>query len=76
MKQPIDRLTLDFLLWVAHQPRTYAEAMDAWRTSCPRLTIWEDALHDGLIQVNGAAGRDQSTVSLTPRGRAMLEVQG
>jgi hypothetical protein len=46
---------LQFLDWVASRPRTYAEAMDAWRTSCPRLSVWEDALLAGLIQL-GAAG--------------------
>ncbi len=42
-------LTIDFLAWLARAPRTYADVMDAWRTSCPRLTIWEDAIDDGLI---------------------------
>ena len=36
-------LTEQFLAWVADRPRTYAEAMEAWRSSCPRLSIWEDA---------------------------------
>jgi hypothetical protein len=66
---------LEFLTWVSSRPRTYDEAMDAWRSTCPRHTTWEDALIDGLIRVargEGEAGQ-QSQVTLTPRGRAILE---
>ena len=68
-------LTLDFLAWVASQPRTYAETMEAWRTSCPRYPVWEDALSDGLVQLqNGeATTMNQKKVILTPQGRAILE---
>ena len=53
-------LTLQLLAWIAARPRTYGETMEAWRTTCPRLTIWEDAVSDGLVTVDGAefdAGR-------------------
>ena len=50
-------LMLQFLEWVAGGDRTYADAMDAWRTSCPRLSIWEDALDGGLIVVEGGVSR-------------------
>jgi hypothetical protein len=68
-------LTRDFLAWVARRPRTYAETMEAWRTSCPRFTIWEDAIADGLVGVESGAGvsLSQTTVVLTPRGRATLD---
>jgi hypothetical protein len=52
----IEALILDLLQWLASGERTYEEVMDAWRTSCPRLTVWEDANDRGLIageQVNG-----------------------
>jgi hypothetical protein len=56
-KDPIiEALILDLLQWLANGERTYEEVMDAWRTSCPRLTVWEDANDRGLIaseQVNG-----------------------
>ena len=42
MAGSLDPLVLDLVEWVAKEPRTYAEVMDAWRTSCPRLTVWED----------------------------------
>ncbi len=72
MSDPAHALTLQFLAWVAEAPRTYAQAMDAWRSSCPRLSIWEDAILDGLVCFAGGATRDQSRVALTPKGRALL----
>jgi hypothetical protein len=73
MAEPMSLLLLQFLRWVADRPRTYAEAMDAWRSSCPRLTVWEDALIDGLVQVEGGVPMRQAAVTLTPRGQALLE---
>jgi hypothetical protein len=61
-----DALTRDLLLWINVEPRTYAETMDAWRTHCPRLSIWEDALLDGLVEVRS------SQVRLSARGRETL----
>ena len=72
MSDPSKALTLQFLAWVAEAPRTYAQAMEAWRSSCPRLSIWEDAILDGLVAFDGAATRDQSRVALTPKGRELL----
>jgi hypothetical protein len=66
-------LTLQLLEWVASRPRTYAEALAAWRTSCPQLSIWEDALIDGFIQVTSHGRMEQAQVALTPRGRAVLD---
>ncbi len=67
-------LTLDFLRWLDQRPRSYEEAMEAWRTSSPRLSIWEDALADGLFSVervrSAAALRD--VVVLTSAGRDLL----
>lgn len=63
-----------FLAWVAARPRNYAETMDAWRTSCPRLSAWEDATADGLVRVEpGDAGPyGKAAVLLTERGEAAL----
>ena len=68
MADPAHALTLQFLAWVAEAPRTYAQAMEAWRSSCPRLSIWEDAILDGLVAFEGGATRNQSRVTLTPQG--------
>lgn len=71
-KQSTSLIMLQFLGWVADRPRTYAEAMGAWRTSCPRLSVWEDAILDGLVNVESGADR---AVSLTAHGRAVLETE-
>lgn len=73
MPDPSHALTLQFLAWVAEAPRTYAQAMEAWRSTCPRLSIWEDAILDGLVEFSAAgASRNRSRVVLTARGRARL----
>ena len=72
MPEPVSLLMIQFLDWVASRPRTYAQAMDAWRTSCPRLSVWEDALIAGFIQVTGGPVQ-QGEVALTPQGRAILD---
>jgi hypothetical protein len=60
-------LIIQFLAWVAERPRTRADVMEAWRTSCPRLTVWEDATTAGLVRIQA-----RSRVALTPLGRTML----
>jgi D-3-phosphoglycerate dehydrogenase / 2-oxoglutarate reductase len=52
----IDALILDLLEWIGPSPRPYAETLEAWRTSCPRLPVWEDASDRGLISRHRAAG--------------------
>jgi|HubBroStandDraft_2_1064218.scaffolds.fasta_scaffold105097_3 hypothetical protein len=66
-------LVVQLLAWVEARPRTYAETMEAWRTSCPRLPVWEDATDHGLVAVvPGAAGMREQTVCLTAEGWAFL----
>jgi hypothetical protein len=73
MAEPVSLLMREFLTWVVSRRRSYAEAMDAWRSTCPRHTVWEDALLGGLIQVEAGAAPDEPEVALTPRGRAALD---
>lgn len=68
-----DPLVLDLVQWVAREPRSYAEVIEAWRTSCPRLTIWEDAVEQGLLERRGD-GRGE--VVATTAGRAWLHRHG
>jgi hypothetical protein len=73
MSDTVDALILDLLEFVSHGERSYAETMEAWRTSCPRLPVWEDANDRGLVtraHVNGEA-----LVRITERGRALLDEQ-
>jgi hypothetical protein len=67
MDQAVSPLTLELLTWVSARPRTYVEAMEAWRSNCPRHSVWDDARIDGLVIANG------SGVALTALGRAVLE---
>jgi len=67
----LDYLIRDLLEWIAVQQRTYEEVMDAWRTSCPKLPVWEEANDRGLITQEELHGR--SIVSLTPAGFAFLK---
>jgi len=68
-RDPARALTLQLLEWIAAQPRTHAEVLDAWRTTCPRLSIWEDACIDGLIDGDAAPG---GIVRLSRKGRDLL----
>jgi hypothetical protein len=64
-------LILDLLEWLAAESRPYAEVMDGWRTSCPRLTIWEDAVDGGYV-VRRQEGRLEAVVEVTPLGHRLL----
>jgi hypothetical protein len=69
MSESPSLIMIQFLTWVADRPRNYAQAMEAWRSTCPRLSVWEDAIIEGLVRIESNANR---TVSLTPRGSAVL----
>lgn len=73
----VEALILDLLDWLALRDRKYDEVMDAWRTSCPRLPVWEDANDRGLITQHHVNG--DIVVRVTAEGRALLrerETQG
>jgi hypothetical protein len=60
-------LICDFLEWLDREPRTHADVMDVWRTSCPRLPVWEEATDNGYVVRRGPR------IEVTERGRAFLE---
>ena len=68
---PSAHLTIQFLEWLSDRPRTYGETMDAWRTSCPRLSIWEDALSGGVVRLGQGTLRERQVI-ITQRGRSLL----
>lgn len=72
MFEPVSLSMLEFLSWVSSRQRTYDEAMEAWHSTCPRHTIWEDAFADGLIQFENRGASDQCKVILSLRGKAIL----
>jgi hypothetical protein len=51
---------------------SYADA-EAWRRSCPHLSIWEDAISDGLVRFQNGSSMGQSLLVLTARGWALLD---
>jgi D-3-phosphoglycerate dehydrogenase len=62
----VEALILDLLDWLAERDRSYEEVMDAWRTSCPKLPVWEDANDRGLIKT------EHGIVRITASGHALL----
>lgn len=57
---------MQMLEWIGERPRSYAETLEAWKTSCPRLTIWEDAVADGFVRV------ERGAVTLTSAGSSRV----
>ena len=64
----------EFLIWVARCPRSYADAMDAWQSHCPRFMVWEDAHAEELIEIVGGCSTSigDARVQLTARGQSLL----
>ena len=72
MSNPVDALILDLLEWIGPGPRAYTDVMEAWRTSCPRLPVWEDANERGFVERQNREGVG-TFISVTQSGRAFLE---
>jgi len=75
MSEAADPLVLDFVEWIAREPRAYSEVIGAWKTSCPRLTIWEDAADRGYVARETVAGFGL-VVKVTEDGRNILRTHG
>ena len=75
MTDTLDPLVLDLVEWVAKEPRPYADVIDAWRTSCPRLTVWEEALDRGFLVRESVNGRGTIVVA-TSQGLRFLREHG
>jgi D-3-phosphoglycerate dehydrogenase len=71
MPDAVDSLILDLLEWLGPDARPYEEVMEAWRTSCPRLPVWEEANSRGFVTRHRDPGRDPM-VSVSAAGRAHL----
>ncbi len=67
----VESLILDLLEWLVKRDRSYEEVMDEWRTSCPRLPVWEDANDRGLVMKEQVQGH--CIVKITSSGLALLE---
>ena len=66
---PLDALIADLLESIGAEPKPYDDVISAWRTSCPRLPVWEDANERGFVARDGAA------VFVTESGRRFVERQ-
>jgi hypothetical protein len=71
MSDTIEPLLIDMLEWIAKEDRAYIEVMEAWRTSCPRLPVWEEANERGLVTRRVSGG--VAVVAVTAAGRAFLD---
>jgi hypothetical protein len=75
MTETTDPLVLDLVEWIAREPRLYSEVIETWRTSCPRLTIWEDAVDRGFVTREAIAGIGVR-IAVTASGEKFLRVHG
>ena len=75
IRNDLDPLILDLLEWIGREPRCYADVIDVWRTSCPRLTVWEDAMDRGFAIREHARGREVM-IRLTAAGQEFLREHG
>jgi hypothetical protein len=75
MADTSDPLVLDLVEWIAREPRLYSEVIETWRTSCPRLTIWEDAVDRGYVARQPTAGIGVR-VAITESGEKFLRAHG
>jgi hypothetical protein len=75
MPDMLETLILDMVEWIADKPRTYPDVLDAWQTSCPRLTVWEDAVARGYVMQN-VVPKIGAMVSVSPAGVTFLRNHG
>jgi len=71
MSDTVDGLILDLLEWIGPGERPYTETLEAWRTSCPRLPVWEDATHLGFVDRRHEPGH-AALVSVSATGAEHL----
>lgn len=69
--ESVAALVLDLLEWIGPAQRPYAEVVEAWRTSCPRLPVWEEANARGFLAHTHRKGTG-AVVSVSPEGIAHL----
>lgn len=70
MPESIEPLILDLIEWVGPRPRDYYEVLDAWKTSCPGLPVWEEASRRGLLTRRHVGGR--AVACVTRAGASLL----
>ena len=71
MADPVEPLVLDLLEWIGREPRLYSEVIEVWRTSCPRLPVWEEANARGFVERHHQPG-SEARVQVSALGQAYL----
>jgi hypothetical protein len=71
----VDSLVLDLLEWIGPTARPYDEVMEAWRTSCPRLPVWERANEMGFVERRTESGSRGQMISVSSAGAAYLRTK-
>jgi D-3-phosphoglycerate dehydrogenase len=71
--ESMEVLISDLLEWLGPERRDYHDALEAWRTSCPRLPVWEEASNRGFMTRGYDAGRP--FVCVTPLGMRFLRAR-
>ena len=71
MSQAVDLLVLNLLEWIGPDPRPYSEVIESWRTSCPRLPVWEEANERGFLDHYHEPGHG-TYISVSSLGREHL----
>ncbi len=75
MTNTLDPLMRDLIEWVGNEPKPYRDVLDAWRTSCPRLTVWEEASERGFVERRNVPGQGAMVV-VTDKGRRFARDRG
>ena len=66
----VEALVLDLIEWIGPGGRPAAEVLEAWRTSCPRLPVWEEANDRGfVVRLRGNGGE---TIAVSDAGLEYL----
>ncbi|MEZ5853614.1 MAG: hypothetical protein R3D67_02290 [Hyphomicrobiaceae bacterium] len=74
MQTVIEPLVRDLVQWCANEPKSYVDVLDVWRTSCPRLMVWEEAVARGLVHTRQNDNGPGLVVDVTPLGRSFIEL--
>lgn len=72
MPDPVESLILDLLEWIGARPKPYRDVIEVWRTSCPRLPVWEEANARGFLAHIHRAGTP-AEIAVTAEGLAHLQ---
>ncbi len=75
VQEPLEDLLVELLAWIGSEPRPYGECLEAWRTSCPRLPVWEEATERGFLRRERSSDGEPVAV-VTRLGHEHLAAQG